>query len=195
MTAASATPRFPEAQGLFPGVRERSAADRNILWAALAGAGLLHLAVFTLPIPEPQASSPPVMDHDSPQITRTELPPPTQERRPPAERRSTRRLLMLDDPDMPPVEPLAELTSQAEPGELAEAPILSPGPAVAPPTPLGEQIHDQWEPGLTLPVAREGRAQPVYPPLGVRVRKEGRVLLNGRPVAVSMTVRVDFSLR
>jgi len=238
MTAASATPPLPEARSLFPEIHERSAADGNILWAALAGACLLHLAAFTLPMPEPEASPPPVKDPDGPQVTRTVLPPPTPEPRPPVERQSTRRLPMLEDPDMPAVEPLPESTPEALSDDFAEAVMLAPGPVVAPPAVPGDEIHDQWEPGLTLPVAHAGRARPVYPPLGARVRKEGRVLLaaiitergdvvsievlsapdpdlgfvaaaidavsqwkyepgvlNGRPVAVSLTVRVDFSLR
>ena len=121
--------------------------------------------------------------------------------------------------------------------DFAEVLLLSPATAVAPPA-APDEVHDQWKAGLTLPVALDGRAQPFYPPLAVRARREGVVLLkaiitrdgevasievllapdpdlgfsesaidavsrwkyepgrlNGRAVAVSMTVRVDFSLR
>jgi hypothetical protein len=178
MTAASATPPLPEARSLFPEIHERSAADGNILWAALAGACLLHLAAFTLPMPEPEASPPPVKDPDGPQVTRTVLPPPTPEPRPPVERQSTRRLPMLEDPDMPAVEPLPESTPEALSEDFAKAVMLAPGPPVAPPT-----VPD---PDLGFVAAAiDAVSQWKYEP-GV---------LNGRPVAVSLTVRIDFSLR
>ena len=154
-------------------------ADGRVVQVALGCAVLLHLLALTIPLPRRETELPPPPPPPPPGLVlwRHHIPPPAPA--PPVTLQASvlPRRRSIPDPEPPP----SQLEPVSEPVEWDSAPA-SPGEpwslvAPLPPPPVPPQILEQDTEGLELPVALPGRAEPVYPTLAMRARKQGRVTL------------------
>ena len=152
--------------------------DRGLVLSAGIAALLVHLtALVWLPLPaapEPEARPPRVPTFE---VGETRLPPPPPPSRPatalPAADR--RRPVPMPPEAVPAVEPVAEPPARAESTSPTARFEDAVGWQAAPP-PLPERIREGTT-GLRPPVLLPGRAEPVYPPLAIKTRLGGRVVL------------------
>lgn len=152
--------------------------DGGWILAAIAGAIVLHAAVFLVPLtverpvlPVPPPARDPVV------VWKTPIPPPTVAAPAPPTPRSTPLPVPLEIPEALPeaLEPMRS-TEAVDDVAVRDAPVaLIPLGDPVPPPPAA--IVDAGSPGVVSPERLPGAARPVYPPTARRAGIEGRVIL------------------
>jgi len=177
MTARTPPPSW-HPESLLPPTRD--AADRPVLWAALAVAGLLHLGALCLPLPPaPQVEVPEPPPGPIIPLQKADIPPPPVPEPVTARPLDLARRIPIPAPETVAVEPVVEPMSSPVPGLESDALPVWVGAEPVPP-PAEPLVVDEWTPGVERPVALPGRAEPVYPETARRAKVEGVVVLRAR---------------
>jgi len=152
--------------------------ERRLLLLSALAALLSHAALLLwLPLPATSQPAPRTSRPTSFDLSRTPIPPPPMPARPvPAVQTAERRRpVPVPEEAAPRAEPVFEpAAAHQPPAPVARFDAEARWQAAPPPPPdrVGEEM-----PGLIPPELLPGRAQPDYPPLAIKTRLAGRVVL------------------